>query len=580
MKEFLYKLFFIFVFQFISHSVLGDEIISSIKVEIHGAPTVGESFIRQNLQVQEKSIYEPRLIDKSIHNLMETGCFKDVKVYRLSSENANDDVSLIFKVYPFHIISEIIFEGNDKISEKKLRKSIKSKIGSRLDDFRIKTDVVALQELYNDGGFWRSSVKYEEIDIKGDKSSKILKFFITENDSRKIGSITFNNNDHLSDSDLLEVMETAPWRFWRFWSKRSKLRNKILLEDIDKVKTKYRNEGFLDVKIQPDQIFTTPSGSNRINIQIDVIEGTRSHFGNIQLKGNVKFDTDFILGESLLKTGDAYSPLLLGKERGRIKRLYGGVGFLDAQVQVIRKPNLSTDQIDIQFEITENKKFKVESIEFRGNEKTKSVVLLRELALSPGETFDLNRMEIDEERLMNTKLFENVSVVDEPISSKDSELVSSRRNMVIDVKEARTGHFGFGVGFSSLERAMMYAEIRQGNFDLFRWRAPHRLQGDGQKFRLRLKLGSRSNEARLALEEPWFLNRRVAAGFELFREKSDYQSSYYDELRAGFEIYFRKRLFELVEGRLFYSFEDVLIEDIEKSPKTEWITKDPSYDEE
>ena len=100
------------------------------------------------------------------------------------------------------------------------------------------------------------------------------------------------------------------------------------------------------------------------------------------------------------------------------------------------------------------------------------------------------------------------------------------------------------------------------NFDVMKWRSPHRLQGDGQKFRLRLKLGSRSNEARLAIEEPWFLNRRVAAGFEVFREKSDYYSSYYDEMRAGFEVFFRKRLFELVEGRVFYSYEDVLIDDI------------------
>ena len=103
-----------------------------------------------------------------------------------------------------------------------------------------------------------------------------------------------------------------------------------------------------------------------------------------------------------------------------------------------------------------------------------------------------------------------------------------------------------------------------------------------KKFRLRLKLGSRSNEVRLALEEPWFLNRRVAAGFEVFREKSDYQSSYYDELRAGFEVYFRKRLFELVEGRLFYSFEDVLIEDIDiSSDRTRFIWDpnegDPAY---
>ena len=171
-------------------------------------------------------------------------------------------------------------------------------------------------------------------------------------------------------------------------------------------------------------------------------------------------------------------------------------------------------------------------------------------------------MDVDEGRLLNTKLFEKVSVTDEPIDTMDPELRNSRRNMVVDVEEGKTGHLGFGVGFSTLEKAMMFAEIRQGNFDIMRWRAPNFLQGDGQKFRLRLKLGSRSNEARLALEEPWFLNRRLAAGFELFREKSDFQSSYYDELRAGFEIYFRKRLFELVEGRLFYSYEDVLIDDV------------------
>ena len=149
--------------------------------------------------------------------------------------------------------------------------------------------------------------------------------------------------------------------------------------------------------------------------------------------------------------------------------------------------------------------------------------------------------------------------------------------MVVNVKEGPTGHVSFGVGFSTLEKAMMFAEFRQGNFDIMRWRSPHRLQGDGQKFRSRLKLGARSNEARLALEEPWFMNRRVAAGFELFREKSDYYSSYYDEMRTGFEVYFRKRLFELVEGRLFYRLDDVLISDISTGVPA-FITEDAKYD--
>ena len=279
-----------------------------------------------------------------------------------------------------------------------------------------------------------------------------------------------------------------------------------------------------------------------------------------------------MLNDSLITTGKPYSPTLLSSERSRLRKIYGNRGYLDTKIRIQRKPNLVNNQIDLVFEITENNKFSVNSIEVRGNEKTKTVVLIRELALAPGETFDLTRMETSEARLKNTKLFERVSISDEPIASGDPELRNSRRNMIVDVDEGRTGHVSFGVGFSTLEKAMMYAEFRQGNFDIMKWRAPHRLQGDGQKFRLRLKLGSRSNEVRLALEEPWFLNRRVAAGFEVFREKSDYQSSYYDELRAGFEVYFRKRLFELVEGRLFYSFEDVLIEDIDiSSDRTRFI---------
>ena len=242
-----------------------------------------------------------------------------------------------------------------------------------------------------------------------------------------------------------------------------------------------------------------------------------------------------------------------------------------------KKANLKTNQIDLKFEISENNKFSVNSIKVRGNDKTKTIAIVRELALAPGETFDLIRMETSEARLKNTRFFEKVSLDDEPINSQDPELQNSRRNLVVNVEEGRTGHVSFGVGFSTLEKAMMFAEFRQGNFDIMRWRSPHRLQGDGQKFRLRLKLGSRSNEARLALEEPWFLNRRVAAGFELFREKSDYYSSYYDEMRAGFEIYFRKRLFELVEGRLFYRFEDVLIDDISSSVPP-FVLADPNYD--
>ena len=561
----------------IADSYSGGKTISTIKIEISGPPTVGESYVKQNLQVQEGDLYKTSSIDKSIRNLMETGSIRDVKVFKDPVSSKNDDVALVFKVLTKPRIEEIRFNGNDELSDKQLLKSISAEVGELYDEAKVKSDILSLESLYLEKGFWNSDVSYQVLQGEEEPEKRILSFFIEENELRKIRRILFSGNIALDDGELLDAMETAPWRFWRFWSKRSKYLPSVLDDDIDKILQIYRNEGFLDVKINQSKIIITPFGSNRIDLQIPINEGSRSYFGTQNVFGQAIIDSNDLLKDSLITTGKPYSPTLLSKERSRLIKLYGDRGYLDTKIRIQRKPNLIKNQIDLVFEITENNKFSVNSIEVRGNEKTKTIVLIRELALAPGETFDLTRMETSEARLKNTKLFERVSISDEPIASGDPELRNSRRNMIVDVEEGRTGHVSFGVGFSTLEKAMMYAEFRQGNFDIMKWRAPHRLQGDGQKFRLRLKLGSRSNEVRLALEEPWFLNRRLAAGFEVFREKSDYQSSYYDELRTGFEIYFRKRLFELVEGRLFYSFEDVLIEDIENSLRTTWIKSDPAY---
>jgi outer membrane protein insertion porin family len=551
--------------------------ISGIEIQLVGPKTLGESFILQNLQVEKGIPYDATSIDKSIRNLISTGSVEDVRVFLDSDKSDEDEVALIFKVWTKSRIGKIVFEGNKKLSDRKLEKTISLKEGDLLDEATLKEDQNLVEEKYLEKGYWNSS-----IDVKvdrGDGQSPVsIQFNIVEGEKRTISKILFEGNGALEAKKLLKVMETAPWRFWRFWSKRSKYRPEILEEDLEILRETYRNEGFLDVKIEQSSVKVNPVGKSDIELVIGVQEGKRSFFGKQTIVGNVTIGTDELMGKGetpKIETGEPYSPTLLSEERSRLRKKYGEKGYLDARVRAIRTPNLATNQIDLRFEITENNKFTVNSIKVRGNEKTKTIAIIRELALAPGETFDLLRMETSEARLRNTRFFEKVTLDDEPIASQDPELQNTKRNLVVDVKEGRTGHVSFGVGFSTLEKAMMFAEFRQGNFDIMKWRSPHRLQGDGQKFRLRLKLGSRSNEARLAIEEPWFLNRRVAAGFEVFREKSDYYSSYYDEMRAGFEVYFRKRLFELVEGRAFYSYEDVVIDDISTSAsKPPWVKEE------
>jgi outer membrane protein insertion porin family len=159
-------------------------------------------------------------------------------------------------------------------------------------------------------------------------------------------------------------------------------------------------------------------------------------------------------------------------------------------------------------------------------------------------------LKISKLRLENTRFFED------PINvTPESTNIPGRRNLKISVREARTGNLTFGAGFSSLERAVVFAEITQSNFDLFNRRSF--FQGDGQKFRLRFQIGSQSSEVVLAFEEPWLFERELALGFQAFRTTSEYNSSYYQEIRTGAEVYLRKRLFNWLEGRLSYVYEVV-----------------------
>jgi outer membrane protein insertion porin family len=207
--------------------------------------------------------------------------------------------------------------------------------------------------------------------------------------------------------------------------------------------------------------------------------------------------------------------------------------------------------------VDEGDRYNVESVVIEGNTKTKSTVILRELVLGPGDVFDTVRMKISKLRLENTRFFDDVNVTPQTTN------IPGRKNLRVAVKEGRTGALTFGAGYSSLERATIFAEISQSNFDLFNARSL--FQGDGQKFRIRVQLGELSNEIIISFEEPWFLQKQLALGYSLFRTSSSYVSTYYNEVDLGATVYIRKHLFELIDAQLSYTYQVIEIKDVSTS---------------
>ncbi|MDD2763682.1 MAG: outer membrane protein assembly factor BamA [Opitutaceae bacterium] len=526
----------------------------TVAIKFIGIAVVGEQIVRANIQVKPGLEFDDAMIDRDIRTLYRTGLFEFIEVKR--EELPGNVVNLVFEITPKYRVLAIRFQGNKKVKTSRLEKEISTKPNTALDERAIKADAEKLHEFYQKSGYNQAQITY---DIQRDRTVGYgtVIFKIREGEKVKIADIRFTGNAHIKSKRLRKEMETK--RYWMFsWLMGTgRYKDDAFEDDISKLLDYYREQGFLDVDIPPDRIAYDYKSPKRMIITIHVDEGRQYRIGDISITGSKLFSEAMLKLVLRQKSGMLFRPSKLDKDVENMEDFYGRAGYLDTRVRLVRKPNITTGNIDVEYQVDESEKFYVESVKIEGNTKTKNIVIIRELILSPGDVFDMVRMKASKLRLQNTAFFEDVNLTPE------STNIPGRRNLKVAVKEARTGNLSFGAGYSSLEHAMFFAELSQSNFDLFNRRSF--FQGAGQKFRLRFQIGSLSNEVVLSFEEPWLFQKELALGFTIYRTSSNYTSSYYDEIRLGAQVYLRKRLFEYVEGRVSLTNEEIEITNISSS---------------
>ena len=528
--------------------------ISAISVRFVGSANVNEQVVRANMQLREGYELDEVAIDRDIRTLYKTGLFEFIEVKRDSRTDGT--VGLVFEVTPKYRVLSIRFEGNKKVKTSRLEKEVKHKPNLALDERQVKEDLQKIREYLQKTGYYQAQTTYS-IERNRDTGFATITFKVKEGQRVKIADVRFVGNERQKTKILRKQMETKRWWMFSWLTGSGRLKDEQFEDDLEKLRDFYREQGYLDVEISFDQIKFDYPTAGKLVITIPVVEGRQYRIGEIAVTGNKLYPSDLLKRIVRQKSGMVFVPSKLDKDVETMEDFYGRDGYLDTRVHLQRKPNVTTGNIDIEYQLNESEKFNVESILINGNTKTKSLVILRELTIGPGEVFNTVRMKISKLRLENTRFFDDVNISPEPTN------IPGRRNMKIAVKEGRTGNLSFGAGFSSLEKATVFAELSQANFDIFNARSF--FQGDGQKFRLRMQVGSLSSEVVMSFEEPWLFQRELALGFSVYRSSSDYYSSYYEEITTGGEVYIRKRLFELVEGRLSYGYDNIQIKNVSSS---------------
>src|ERR1043166_8123904 len=553
--------------------------VSRIAVTNVGPPAASDEIIRANIRVKAGDPYRPAAVDDDIRNLYATGFFYNIRVAR---DRTDDGMVLTYIVQGKPRLTDIKVQGNKKISLAKIKKKITSKVGEPLDERKLFTDSRAIYELYQKKGYPKTEVKYvPNIDENAGRGTAT--FEIKESPKIKIIQVRFIGAHAFSESALRKQIKTR--RRWMFsWlSGSGYFKDEQFQEDKEKLADFYRERGYIDFEIKDVQ-FENPTPTKLI-LRFNIYEGRQYKVGQITFQGTTMLPTNAVSPgfkpapapqrgpehtariESLrlnknfvMKAGDTFTVKGLSKDIEAVEDFYGAKGHIDVttssgNLKVARIANTETGTMDLQFEVDEGQTSFIEKIEIRGNSKTKDKVIRRELAVSPGEIFNMVGVKLSKQRLAGLQFFQGGKGDARP-EPTDPPIVG-RKNLVIGGEEKNTGNLTLGAGFSSVDAVVGFVEVSQGNFDLFN---PPRFTGAGQKFRLRVQLGTQRKDFEVSFIEPWFLGRKLALGLDLYHREANYLSlgNLYDETRTGARVSLSRALgSDFLIGSVSYTIESV-----------------------
>lgn len=327
------------------------------EIEFEGNTEIDTEDLTEAIEVKSNSIISYPAIQRSIQKVRDKYAEQGYFLAEAESEVLplkNNEVKIKFKVTEHSRVSvrRVTFIGNDTVSDDELRAVMFTgnpgffAFGSggpfRQDAFE--RDMAVISALYYDRGYLQVSINTPRVMLTPDRNGVELSITIEEGPRYKIRRFRVFERD-------TEGKEIEPV------GGRRKLRSLIraesgdyfnraqLLEDLQAVRTLYRDEGFANVLADPET--TLDPTSREVDVVVPILRGPLVHFGRIEVQGNTKTRDKVIRRELEIVEGDKFSETNLERSRRRVTAL----GYFE-RVDITTQDE-NTDKISVLVEVAE-----------------------------------------------------------------------------------------------------------------------------------------------------------------------------------------------------------------------------------
>lgn len=480
-------------------------------IEVVGNRRVEPETVRSYLQFGAGESYNASKIDASIKALFATGLFADV-----SMDYKGSTVVITIKENP--VINQVAFEGNSEVDTATLTGEVQLKPRSVFTRAKAQGDVQRILDVYRRQGRFAASVEPKIIQLEQDRVN--LVFEIDEGNATKVKGINFVGNHAFSDSQLRDIISTTQVGWFDFLKGTSIYDPDRMTLDRELIRQYYLKNGYPDASVTAANAEIDPDGSGFL-ITFAVDEGQPYTFGAINIESSLPgIDGSMLSTDLLTKAGAVYDASQIDKTSEKLTLDVADQGYAFARVRPRPIPDASTHTIAITYVMDEGPRVYIERINVIGNSRTKDFVIRREFRLAEGDAFNSLMVDRAKKRLQGLGIFKNVDIKRRPGSGPDRVVLD------VVVEEQSTGELSFGAGYSTSEGVIGDVSITERN-----------LFGNGQFVRLKLAGSFERMQADFSFTEPRFLDRNLAAGFDLFFKELDYiQESGFIQRKMGGQV--------------------------------------------
>lgn len=468
-------------------------------IAISGNRRVEPETVRSYLKFNVGDAYDAGKVDASIRALFATGLFRDVQIDRTTN-----GVSVVVVENP--VVGQVAFEGNSEVEKAALESEVQLKPRSVYTRAKAQADVQRILEVYRRQGRYAANVEPKLIELDNNRVNVV--FEISEGKATKVKSISFVGNRAFSDSQLRDIITTTQSGWFDFLKGTNVYDPDRVALDRELLRQYYLKNGYADARVISANAVLDRDGSGFF-LTFVVEEGELFRFGNIGVDSKLpSVNVNGLKGEILTVSGQLYDLSQIDKTAEAMTIQIAEQGFAFGRVRPRADRDAGAKTISVTYLVDEGPRVYIERINVNGNQRTLDYVIRREFRVAEGDAYNPLMVDRAKKRLQNLGFFKTVDI------KRRQGTAADRVVLDVDLVEQSTGDISFGAGYSTAEGVIGDVSLTERN-----------LLGRGQFLRLRLAGSAERMQVDLSFTEPRFLDRNIAAGFDLFHKGTTVSTS-------------------------------------------------------